>query len=43
MPIEAAAPNPTLFLKGYDNDAKVGGVKKKATTSEKSHQLERKY
>ena len=29
-----AAPNPTLFLKGYDDDAKVG-VKRKAPTSKK--------
>ena len=32
-PVEAA-PNPTLFLKGYDDDANVG-VKKKAPTSRK--------
>ena len=32
-PVEAA-PNPTPFLKGYDNDPKVG-VKRKAPTSRK--------
>ena len=32
-PVEAA-PNPTLFLKGYDDDANVG-VKKKPPTSRK--------
>ena len=32
-PVEAA-PNPTLFLKGYDDDAKAG-VKRKAPTSRK--------
>ena len=40
-PVEAA-PNPTLFLKGYDDDAKVG-VKRKVQRQEKSHQPERKY
>ena len=35
-----AAPNPTLFLKGYDDDANVGV--KKLQLQEKSHQLERK-
>ena len=38
-PVEAA-PNPTLFLKGYDDDANVGV--KKLQLQEKSHQLERK-
>ena len=32
-PVEAA-PHPILFLKGYDDDAKVG-VKRKALTSRK--------
>ena len=34
MPVEAAAPNLTLFLKDYDNNVKVG-VKRKAPTSRK--------
>ena len=37
------APNPTLFLKGYDDDAKVLALKGKLLLQGKSHQPERKY
>ena len=39
-PVEAA-PNTTLFLKGYDNDAKVG-IKRKALTSRKESPASKK-
>ena len=41
MPVEAAAPNLTLFLKDYGNNVKVG-VKRKAPTSRKELQAREK-